>query len=113
MTALAVAFCILALATASVYAAPTFQGIGSNNRPMRLVLYEEPCSPEVLLWLKPQLHDLFKRATLTWGDRDWKSCWLQWEGKVYSIDEEGSAFQPIPANLFFEPGVSLDRDKSE
>ena len=108
MTAWAVALCIVALTIASAYAAPTFRGIGSNNRPMKLVLYQEPCSAEVLFWIKPQLHDLFKRATLTWGGRDWKSCWIELDDIVYSIDEAGDVFQPIPADLFFEPGVSHD-----
>ena len=48
----------------------------------------------------------FKKATLTWEGRDWRSCWIEADGYVYSIDETGELLQPIPASLFKDgPGA--------
>lgn len=42
----------------------------------------------------------FKKGTLTYDGRDWRSCWIEVGGLVYSIDEEGSPLEPLPSRLF-------------
>jgi hypothetical protein len=37
----------------------------------------------------------FKASILTWQGKDWASCWIEQQGYVVSVDEEGSSFQPV------------------
>lgn len=85
------------------------------NGPVGLRLSEAPCTnPKVLAQIKAEFHHLFKAAVLTYGGRDWHSCWTEIEmpdqhGKLHqtiiSIDEEGSPFQPIPKKLFRDDSI--------
>lgn len=44
--------------------------------------------------------DKLKKATLTYGGREWRSCWVEIDGYVFSVDEEGAPLQKIPASAF-------------
>lgn len=84
--------------------------VESPNGTVGLRLSEAPCTEaKVLMHIKPSFHSKFKAAVLTYGGRDWHSCYIEVEtpdqqGKlipvIYSIDEEGSQFQPIPKRVF-------------
>lgn len=50
------------------------------------------------------LIDQFKKGTLTYGGREWRSCWIEMQETVFSVDEEGSPLEPIPATLFKQVG---------
>jgi hypothetical protein len=52
-----------------------------------------------------QLLEHFKKATLTYGGRDWESCWIELDGFVMSVDEEGVPLEPIPSNRFGKGSV--------
>ena len=94
----------------NAYSAPVFKAEGVNGKPASLRLFETPCtSPKVVNQLnsmvKPQLIAMFKRASLLWDGKTWESCWLDLDGVVFSIDEEGSQFQPVPRVLFREDTI--------
>lgn len=53
-----------------------------------------------------QMLSQFKKGTLTYGGRDWRSCWIEVQEFVYSVDEEGAPFEAIPARIFkAKPGA--------
>lgn len=101
-----------------LYAALAYQDIGSNGKPAMLRLSEAPCANETVRGqmakreVPEKYREKFKAAVLTWGGKDWHSCWLKIElidqnGKehefVWSIDEEGAPFNPpygVPLRLF-------------
>lgn len=76
-----------------------------------LVRHQEPCDDAaILLHLQRgglgRIAHQFKRATLTYGGRDWKSCWIEVGEWVYSVDEEGSPLERIPVDRFKDdPGA--------
>jgi len=89
-------------------AAPTFKGQGDNG-PIVLVLLQDACKDEkVLRHINQPFHAKLKAARLTWGGRQWSSCWIELEmmsnGRmekfVFSVDEEGSPLQAIPRRAF-------------
>jgi hypothetical protein len=49
----------------------------------------------------------FKRGTLTYGGREWRSCWIEVDEMVYSVDEEGSPLQALPARIFKQAGTGI------
>ena len=51
----------------------------------------------------------FKAATLTWGGRDWRSCWIEWQGEIYSIDEAFLDLSGTAALHHAWPAASLAR----
>lgn len=73
--------------------AEVFRAPDQNGRPMALKLLDEPCKDEVVKWLpirvRPEFHAGMKAAILHWEGRDWKACWIDVDGDIYSIDEEG------------------------
>lgn len=90
------------LSAAEVFKAENAQG------PVALRLSEDPCTDKkVLAVLSDKVLDdrRFKAAVLTYGGRDWKSCWVEINGAVLSIDEEGAPFQAVPRQMFMEEGV--------
>ena len=75
-----------------------------------LKLLETRCSDATVLKhllskSRPELLDKFKDARLTWGGKEWASCWIEFDGMVYSMDEEGSPLQPIPREMFVDDTV--------
>lgn len=98
-----------ALYAGKVYAAPVFRAIGDDDgKPMALRLLITPCGDKVkphLAKVNPRFVPKLKAAILTWGGKNWASCWVEVNGTVYSIDEEGSFFQPIPTRLFIDDAV--------
>jgi hypothetical protein len=89
-------------------AAEMFRGMGGDGKPAILKILNEPCTNEkVVGHLQSRLLDfrLFKRAILTYGDRDWASCWAEVNGVVLSVDEEDAPFQAVPRVLFKEEGI--------
>jgi hypothetical protein len=98
--------CALALfiAAFNAVAAPMFK---SSDGTVSLRLLDTPCSNEKVLFfiaqkVQPEFIAKFKDAVLTYGGRDWKSCWIEYQGHVFSMDEEGAPFQPIPLQYFKE-----------
>lgn len=91
---------VLALFVVAAHGAPTFRGQGDNG-PIALVLLDDPCKDaKVLSHIKQEWHSKLRAARLTWGGREWASCWLEMGGLVYSIDEEGAPLQAIPRRAF-------------
>lgn len=93
-----------------VLAAPVYRGTGDNGKPTSLTLLDTPCSDAAVLKhiitrIRPDLAVQFKNARLYWDGKEWASCWLEYQGIVYSIDEEGSALQPIPMDAFRDNAV--------
>lgn len=91
-------------------AAPVFQAEGRNGQPAALRLLDAPCRDEkvlthIALRAKPELAAKFKAAVLSWGGALYASCWIEMDKVVYSIDEEGSFFQPVPRALFRDDSV--------
>lgn len=102
----------LAAAVVIANASEVFRAGDQNGRPMSLRLLDEPCSPEVVKWLptrvQPQFHAAMRAAILNWGGRDWKACWIDVDGDVYSLDEEGvmlNGGQGTPRRLFRDDSV--------
>lgn len=98
-----------------LYAALNYRAPGANGQVAGLRLSEAPCSYEkVLKHIKEQFHSRFKAAILTWNGRDWQSCYTEFDapneaGKVetfiFSIDEEGAPFNPVPKRMFREDSI--------
>lgn len=68
--------------------------------PLALRITEEPCKHEAILDLLSKLvpepwgikkKDM-KSGLLTWNGKDWQSCWFEYRGQVFSMDEAGDAF---------------------
>lgn len=49
--------------------------------------------------------DEFKNGTLTYEGKNWRSCWIEVDGTVYSVDSEGAPFQPLPVSIFKKTGL--------
>jgi hypothetical protein len=93
-------------ALASAY--EVFRSIDNTGRPAALKLHDKPCTnAKVQAKLYERLLDdrRFKAATLTYQGRDWASCWVERQGTVLSIDEEGAPFQPVPRHLFRDESI--------
>jgi hypothetical protein len=88
------------------YAAKVFKAEGRDGNPAALRLFDKPCTDQkVLSKVMEAMRDKLKAAQLTYGGAEWASCWIELNGSVYSIDEEGAPFQPVPRYLFKEEGV--------
>lgn len=66
-----------------------------------LTLHEARCEdPTILAHLLAQwagqLLERFKQATLFFRGQSYKSCWIEDDGFVYSIDEGGDRLQELP-----------------
>lgn len=100
-----------------VNAAPAYRDRSPNGDIAGLRLLTEPCTNAKVLEhlaarVPPQYHVKFRAAVLTWGGKDWASCYIELDlvnqrGEevkfVWSIDEEGAPFNPpygIPRSLF-------------
>lgn len=105
-----------------VRAALAYESMGGNGQPAKLRLSEAPCTNENVIkhlhsFIKPQYIPRFKAAILTWGGKDWHSCWLELDlldqnGRevqtIWSVDEEGTPFNPpygVPRSLFREDSI--------
>ena len=91
----------------TVVSSEVFRSQGSNGQPMVLRIFQTPCEDAAVLKhllprVLPEVLVKFKAARLTWEGKDWASCWIEVRGRVYSIDAEGSQFQPIPRSLFLD-----------
>lgn len=99
----------LLLYAASAHAAPVFRGQSNDGKVMSLRLLNEPCAEKVKMHLAVRVPaafmEKFKAARLTFGGRDWDSCWVEHDGYVFSIDEEGAPLQPIPRTAFREESI--------
>ena len=104
------ALLVVMLIAAPAWAVPVFKATKPNGSEVALKLLDTRCSdPTVLKHLaakvRPEFLDKFKDARLKWDGKDWSSCWIEFDGVVYSIDEEGSQLQPIPREAFQEDTV--------
>lgn len=83
-----------------------YRGVRQQNcQPMALRLFATKCSNAAVLKIlqvriKPEYLDQFFDAKLSWDGREYASCWLEIDGHVVSIDEEGAPLQPIPLAAF-------------
>lgn len=76
--------------------------------PVVLRLSESPCTDKKVraaLYAKILDDRRFKAATLTYAGKDWRSCYVEVDGNVLSIDEEGAPFQPVPRHLFKDDSI--------
>lgn len=105
-----------------VQAALSYEAMGGNGQAAKLRLSEAPCTNAKVIkhlhaLIKPEYISQFKAAVLTWGGRDWHSCWLildliDQNGRdvqtIWSVDEEGAPFNPpygVPRSLFREDSI--------
>jgi hypothetical protein len=98
----------LALAAGKVFAGETFRGFSEQGGEVVLRLGKEPCTNKaILVVMKDRFLDArrFKAAVLTWGGKAWASCWVERQGVIHSLDEEGAAFQPVPRAAFKDESV--------
>lgn len=80
-----------------------YQALGSNDQPVKLRLFDRPCtSAKVLGHVVERFKPRLRAGELLWGGRLWEICWLYSGGFVRSVDEEGVELSPpgIPAQLF-------------
>lgn len=82
----------------------------SQRGEVKLVRHQAPCDDadigaHILRLGGGELLGQFKKATLTYGGREWRSCWVEVHGMVYSVDEEGEPLQAIPASMFKDGGA--------
>lgn len=94
-----------ARAQTSAPAAPSeyFQSFGQDGSIAALRIFQAPCTDKkVVAQLRDKALDVrrFKASVLTYGGRNWASCWIDIRQLVFSIDEEGSPFQAVPRSLF-------------
>lgn len=106
----AFALLVASCTPAPALAAEIFKSVGTNGQPMSLTLKDTPCSDVVVLKhlagnVRPEFLDKFKNARLYWAGKEWASCWLELDGVVYSLDEEGTPLQPIPRSAFRDDAV--------
>lgn len=104
----------MVMCASGAHAALNYRAMGGNGQMAGLRLSEAPCTQEkVLVHIKEPFRTRFKAAVLTWGGRDWHSCWTTFEAEnegrmetmVFSVDEEGSVFNPTPLRLFREDAI--------
>ena len=95
---MALTFVLLPAALAA--SAVVFTSKDKQDRPMALWLFQEPCSEKVMQHLKEEYRERFRASKLTWGGKDYESCWTVMGGAVHSIDETGELMNPIPIHLF-------------
>lgn len=56
-------------------------------------LKDLPCTdPKILAMIAEWQRPNMREAILTWEGRDWPSCWVKIDDRVYSIDTEGDRF---------------------
>ena len=107
--ALAVALILAAIIFVTLaHSALVFRAIGDDGRPVALRLLITPCGEKVkaqLFRVREQFWPKFKAAVLTWEGRQWESCWVEVNGIVHSIDEEGAFFQPVPFRMFRDDAI--------
>lgn len=90
-----------------------FRAMHEDGSPVVLRIFiTRPCTDDRVLMrlvheVKVPRHivPFFKAATLTWQGRDWASCWIQMQGRVVSIDEEGAPFQAVPMGSMRDEGT--------
>ena len=103
-------FATLVLISATASAAPIFKSDVPGQSFESLTLLDTPCSNDtvkafIALKVPPELHGQFKDAILMWGSKPFASCYLEFEGYILSIDEEGIPLQPVPRNKFRESTI--------
>ena len=54
-----------------------------------------------------EMLDQFKKGTLTYGGRKWRSCWIEYQEHVVSVDEEGAPLQALPVRMFKPVGAGV------
>ena len=89
-----------------LFAHPTLTAQNGDS----LILYDTPCSdPDILAHIVAagggRYLEQFKQATLIYRGVTLKSCWLEKDGLVYSIDETGDRLQPLPKSSFRESSI--------
>ena len=107
--ALAVALILASILFVTLaHSALVFRAIREDGQPVALRLLTTPCGEKVRAhlfrvneWIWPKL----KAAVLTWEGRQWESCWVEVNGVVHSIDEEGAFFQPVPFRMFRDDAI--------
>ena len=102
------AFCLLMLLASQAIGAPVFRA-QTPVGPVALKLHNTPCKSEKVKAhfpkVRPEFHDKLRAATLTYGGKDWESCWVVVGGFVNSIDEEGAFLEPIDMRAFKDDAV--------
>jgi hypothetical protein len=93
---------------AAALADEVFRGKDQQDVETVLRITDKPCaSKEVLAFLHERLLDdrRFKASVLTWKGQDWPSCYAEKDETVFSIDSEGSPFQPVPRSMFRDESI--------
>jgi len=107
------AFALLALVfilAPVVLALEVFKSEGRDGQPMSLTLLETRCGDAAILKhlltrVNAATLEKFKDARLFYGGKEYASCWVEWDGVVFSIDDTGETLQPIPRSSFKDGAV--------
>ena len=93
---------------AQAQAAEVFRDKDDRGGPAVLKLSDKPCTnAKVRAHLFDKLLDdrRFKAATLFYWGREWAACWVDRNGIVHSMDEQGAPLQPVPRTAFKDDAV--------
>jgi len=90
-----------------------FRGTHQDGSPVALRIFTaKPCTDARILGFlehkygaPPELIPHFKASILTWQGKDWASCWIEQQGYVVSVDEEGASFQPVRMSRMKDEGI--------
>ena|SRR3990167_1260323 len=106
--ALVAALLYLAFWPSKAQAAEVFRDKDDRGGPAVLKLSDKPCTnAKVRAHLFDKLLDdrRFKAATLFYWGREWAACWVDRNGIVHSMDEQGAPLQPVPRTAFKDDAV--------
>lgn len=80
---------LLLLATVSAYAETRVFRFGNGNA---VALADEPCHvPAIVAMVKPEYQQRFKAGASVINGKTLQLCWIDFEGEVFVVDEEGTS----------------------
>lgn len=85
-------------------AGEVLRGDDDKGGEMVLRLNPGPCHETVVRWFPsrvyPEYREQMRDAELTWHGRQWHACWIDIEGRVYVLDEQGATLMGNGADFF-------------
>jgi len=85
--------------------------LSSGGGPVALRIYlSEPCTyAPALAHIAPRYREMFRRSVLTWQGKDFEACWVEYDGRALSVDEDGAWFNQrqggVPLTQFQDDAV--------
>lgn len=91
-----------------VHADQVYRDKNDDGSPVMYRKTDKPCTNKgVLKTLHGMILDdrRFRAGQLLWKGKEWASCWVEVKGTIFSWDEAGAPFQPLPKAMFKDPSV--------